>query len=42
VLAETQEVKDGAMRLPAGPGLGVMLDRAKIEKLTLESAEVRA
>jgi glucarate dehydratase len=39
VLAEPQEVKDGAMRLPSGPGLGVTLDRAKLEKLTLESTE---
>jgi L-alanine-DL-glutamate epimerase-like enolase superfamily enzyme len=29
-------VKDGAMTLPAGAGLGVTLDRAKLEKLTLE------
>ncbi len=41
VLAEPQEVKDGAMRLPAGPGLGVTLDLTKLEKVTLESAEIR-
>jgi glucarate dehydratase len=37
VLAEPQEVRNGAMQLPAGPGLGVTLDRRKLEKLTLES-----
>jgi glucarate dehydratase len=41
VLAEPQEVKDGSMRLPSGPGLGVTLDRAKLAKLTLETAEIR-
>jgi glucarate dehydratase len=41
VLAEPQEVKDGAMKLPAGPGLGVTLDRAKLGKLALEVAEIR-
>jgi len=41
VLTETQEVKDGAMRLPTGPGLGITLDRGKLEKLALESAEIR-
>jgi glucarate dehydratase len=41
VLAETQEVKDGAMKLPAGSGLGVTLDRGRLEKVTLESAEIR-
>jgi glucarate dehydratase len=41
VLAEPQEVKDGAMKLPAGHGLGVNLDRGKLEKLALESAEIR-
>ncbi len=41
VLAEPQEVKGGAMRLPSGPGLGVSLDRAKLEKMTLESTEIR-
>jgi L-alanine-DL-glutamate epimerase-like enolase superfamily enzyme len=29
------------MRLPSGPGLGVTLDREKLEKLTLETAEIR-
>jgi glucarate dehydratase len=42
VLAEPQEVKDGAMQLPAGPGLGVTLDRAKLEKVALESVELKA
>jgi glucarate dehydratase len=41
VLVETQEVKDGAMKLPTGLGLGVTLDRSKLEKLTLESVEIR-
>ena len=41
VLAEPQVVKDGAMRLPSGPGLGVTLDRTKLEKVTLETAEIR-
>jgi glucarate dehydratase len=41
VLAEAQEVKDGAMRLPSGPGLGVTIDRSKLDKVTLESTEVR-
>ena len=41
VLAEPREVKNGAMQLPAGPGLGVTLDRNKLEKVTLESAEIR-
>ena len=40
VLAEPQEVKDGAMRLPSGHGLGVTLDRARLEKVTLESVEI--
>jgi glucarate dehydratase len=42
VLLEPQEVRNGAMRLPVGPGLGVTLDRGKLEKLTLESADIRA
>jgi glucarate dehydratase len=42
VLAEPQEVKDGAMRLPTGSGLGVTLDRGKLEKVTLESVAIRA
>ena len=42
VLAEPQVVKDGAMRLPSGPGLGVTLDRSRLEKLALESTEIRA
>ena len=42
VLAEPQPVVDGKMQLPKGPGLGVTLDRAKLDKLALESAEIRA
>lgn len=41
VLAEPQSVVDGRMTLPTGPGLGVTLDRAKLDKLALESTEVR-
>ena len=37
VLSETQEVKNGAMKVPTGHGLGVALDRAKLDKLALES-----
>src|SRR5688572_7728756 len=36
ILSEPQEVKAGAMTLPTGAGLGVTLDRAKLDKLTLE------
>ena len=41
VLAEPQEVRNGAMNLPAGDGLGVTLDRGKLDRLALESAEIR-
>ena len=41
VLAEPQRVQDGAMRLPKGPGLGVTLDRDRLEKLALETTEIR-
>ena len=41
VLAEAQEVKDGAMQLPAGPGLGVTLDRERLAKVALETTEIR-
>ena len=37
VLAEPQSVVDGRMTLPKGPGLGVTLDRAKLEKLATET-----
>ena len=40
VLAEPQEVKDGSMRLPSGPGLGVTLDPGKRERLTLQTVEI--
>jgi glucarate dehydratase len=42
VLAEAQKVKDGAMRLPSGHGLGVTLDRGKLDKVALETVEIRA
>ena len=42
VLAEPQVVVDGKMRLPKGFGLGVTLDRAKLEKVAVESTEMRA
>lgn len=41
VLAKPQVVKDGSMRLPPGHGLGVTLDRAKLEKVILETVEIR-
>jgi glucarate dehydratase len=40
VLAERQDVRDGAMALPEGPGLGVSLDRGRLDKLTVQAAEV--
>jgi len=40
VLSEIQQVKDGAMQLPAGHGLGVTLDRHKLDKVTLERTEI--
>ena len=40
VLAEKQEVRDGAMALPAGAGLGVSLDRAKLEASTVETTVI--
>jgi len=42
VLTEPQTVVDGKMQLPKGPGLGVTLDRAKLDKVALETAEIRA
>jgi glucarate dehydratase len=42
VLTENQIVKDGAMRLPAGPGLGVSLDYASLDKVALEATDIRA
>ena len=41
VLTEPQEVQGGAMRLPSGPGLGVTLDRNKLESTALETADIR-
>jgi glucarate dehydratase len=41
VLAKPQVVKDGSMRLPPGHGLGVTLDRARLEKVMLETVEIR-
>ena len=40
VVAEDLPVKNGAMALPAGAGLGVTLDRRKLGKATLESVEI--
>jgi len=40
VVSENLKVVDGAMTLPTGPGLGVTLDRARLAKVTLESAEI--
>jgi glucarate dehydratase len=37
VLAEPQGVVDGRMKLPAGNGLGVTLDRARLDILTTEA-----
>lgn len=42
VLAEPQSVVDGKMTLPKGDGLGVTLDRSRLDKLAIESAELRA
>ena len=42
VLAEALPVVDGRMKLPPGDGLGVSLDRAKLDKVALESTEIRA
>jgi glucarate dehydratase len=42
VLAEPQVVADGRMQLPVGPGLGVTLDHATLEKLATERAEIGA
>jgi len=41
VVAEPLPVVDGKMQLPKGPGLGITLDPIKLEKLTLETAEIR-
>ena len=40
VLAESQQVGNGAMTLPAGAGLGVSLDRGKLDKATVEATEI--
>jgi len=40
VLNEVQAVSNGAMQLPAGHGLGVTLDRHKLDKVSLESTEI--
>jgi len=40
VLAEPQVVRNGAMKLPGGPGLGVTLDRAKLDALAVEAAVI--
>jgi len=41
VLAEPQTVVDGKMTLPKGDGLGVTLDRGRLDKLAVESAQLR-
>jgi glucarate dehydratase len=41
VLAEPQTVVDGKMTLPPGPGLGVTLDRARLDRLAVEAAALR-
>ncbi len=41
VLSENLKVNNGAMTLPAGPGLGVTLDRAKLAHVALESNDIR-
>jgi glucarate dehydratase len=41
VVSENLKVVDGAMTLPAGPGLGVTLDRNKLDKVALETVEIR-
>jgi glucarate dehydratase len=40
VLAEPQTVIDGKMQLPEGSGLGVTLDRAKLDGVALESTDL--
>ncbi len=40
VLAQPQIVKDGSMRLPPGPGLGVTLDQDRLNKVMLETTEI--
>jgi glucarate dehydratase len=42
VVAEAMPVTDGEIRVPKGHGLGVSLDRAKLESATLERSEIRA
>ena len=41
VVAEPLPTVDGKMQLPKGPGLGLTLDRAKLDRLTLETADIR-
>jgi glucarate dehydratase len=40
VLAEPQAVVGGRMTLPAGPGLGVTLDREKLRRLSVETVQI--
>ena len=42
VVSENLKVVDGAMTLPTGPGLGVTLDRNRLDKVALESVEIRS
>lgn len=41
VLAEPQPVVDGRMTLPKGDGLGVTIDRARLDRLAVESVEIQ-
>jgi muconate cycloisomerase len=36
VIAEGLELKDGAIRLPTGPGLGIDVDPAKVERYRVD------
>src|SRR5258708_2634659 len=42
VLAEHLPIYDGKMRLPEAPGLGVSIDPARLARLTVKEASVRA
>jgi glucarate dehydratase len=41
VLAEPQPVRDGAMQLPTGHGIGVTLDQDKLAAVTVETVNIR-
>jgi muconate cycloisomerase len=36
IIAAPMQLQDGAVRLPAGPGLGIDVDPAKIEQYRVE------